>query len=69
MTSFCVVSYEVAVGSYEGGADIHSFSVVQDTSVTLDKLALVPGEMAYATVKAVNKAGLHSGKRRVGLWE
>jgi hypothetical protein len=27
-------------------------------------LALVPGEVAYATVKAINKAGLHSGQFR-----
>ena len=54
--------YEVAVGSYNGGADIHAFQQVSDNMVVLDKLALIPGSVAFASVRAVNRAGLVSSE-------
>ena len=59
--------YEIAVGTYLGGADIHGFQEVFDTGVVLDKLALIPDQQAYTSVRAVNKAGLISGEWKVFL--
>ena len=54
--------YEVAVGNYAGGADIHGFHIVYGERVILDNLALIPGQKAYASVRAVNRAGLISSE-------
>ena len=48
------------MGTYDGGTDIHHWEPVSVTTVTLDKLAMVPGELVYASVRAINKAGLVS---------
>ena len=54
--------YEVAVGSYEGGTDLRGFTETMEGSISFDKLAMIPGQQAFATVRAVNRAGLVSGK-------
>ena len=63
-----IFSYDVGIGSYLGGTDIKDFVTVgKQERINLDKLALIPGEMAYATVRAKNHAGLTSGTTSSGV--
>ena len=59
---FVFTRYEVGVGSYPGGQDIHAFEDIGLLkTATLTNLALPPGTEVYVSARAVNEAGLISG--------
>lgn len=50
--------YEVAIGDFAGGTNVHSFSNEGSSTSINVPYALVPNNWYYTTVKAVNGAGL-----------
>ncbi|MCF8461393.1 MAG: N-acetylmuramoyl-L-alanine amidase [Flavobacteriales bacterium] len=50
--------YEVAIGDFAGGTNVHAFSNEGSSTSINVPFALVPNDWYYTTVKAVNGAGL-----------
>ena len=56
--------YEVAIGTYPGGANVHGFIAVpaDKNKAVIENLSLIPDNEYFASVRATSRAGLRSSE-------